>query len=281
MAALSILTWNIWMMPPWVHQSPKNELRAAAIAERLGELGYDVLCLEKVFDDGARAVIARALEDRYPYAYGPANSGPDLLHINSGVWIVSRIPLQGYREIEFRDYAGIPEHFARKGAMLLAGVVDGRRFQIIATHLTGDDADTHQPDRQAVRNRQMVQIVEDLVKPHSDPFAPLFFCGDFCTPHRDESDHFTRTDAFDFMTTTLGAETADDERITLVSRRSVNDIADDDNGREAELDYILVRKNGTQVLGTWERLIIQKPGWDGGNLADLSYRYAVGAKFIL
>lgn len=268
------------MMPTIAHTSPKNTTRAKAIANQLLALDYDVLCLQKVFHDAAREVLKERLKGRYPYIYGPANDGPSLLETNSGVWVLRRIPLTDYREIEFRDRADI-ERFSRKGAMLLAGVVDGARFQILATHLQGDDTDHFVPEKQEVRRKQLAQIVTDLVAPHADPFAPIFFCGDFCTPHREEVNHFERTDAFDDMMATLQAETDDEERITLVADRNVNDIADDDNGRQAELDYILVKPNGTKYSGTWERLIVQEPGWDGGTLRDLSYRYAVGARFEL
>src|SRR5882724_11918094 len=73
-APLKILTWNIWMMPWFTFQSPHNQERARAIAEEILKLDYDILCLEKAFDGGARAVLSKALGGRYPYRYGPANS---------------------------------------------------------------------------------------------------------------------------------------------------------------------------------------------------------------
>jgi len=66
---LKVLTWNIWMMPPWTHASPDNGARAAAIAQVVLALDYDILCLEKVFDSAAREVLATRLAGRYPHAY--------------------------------------------------------------------------------------------------------------------------------------------------------------------------------------------------------------------
>jgi len=105
-AQLKILTWNIWMMPWFTFQSPHNQKRARAIAEELLNLDLDILCLEKAFDGGARAVLSKALGARYPYRYGPTNSGFSL-KVNSGVWVLSRIPLSGLHEIQFRDCAGV------------------------------------------------------------------------------------------------------------------------------------------------------------------------------
>src|SRR6185295_5220964 len=127
-----ILTWNIWMMPPFTFQSPRNRKRAAVIAAELLDRDFDILCLEKVFDSGARVVLEKALGQRYPYRYGPANCGG--LKVNSGVWILSRFPLSDYREIQYRDCSGV-ECFSRKGAIRLTGAVGGHAFQILATHL--------------------------------------------------------------------------------------------------------------------------------------------------
>src|SRR5206468_3541931 len=63
-ARLNILTWNIWMMPPWTFQSPRNEQRAEAIAAELLKLDVDVLCLQKAFHKPARTVLERALSAR-------------------------------------------------------------------------------------------------------------------------------------------------------------------------------------------------------------------------
>jgi hypothetical protein len=47
------------MMPWFTFQSPRNKDRAAAIAAELLKLDFDILCLEKAFDGGARDVLTR------------------------------------------------------------------------------------------------------------------------------------------------------------------------------------------------------------------------------
>ena len=65
--------------------------------------------------------------------------------------------------------------------------------------------------------------------------------------------------------------------MTLNDRSSSNDLAIDNTGRTAELDYILLRRGRAPLTARWEQLVLQHPGWDGAEgRRDLSYRYAVG-----
>ncbi len=266
------------MMPTWTFQSPRNQRRAAAIAALLLRLDYDILCLEKAFDGGARDVLEASLGSRYPYRYGPANPAC-FPKTNGGVWVLSRVPLSDYREMVFDDSAGI-EVFSRKGAIMLAGSVAGQPFQLIATHLQGDDGPAYRPDYQLVRNQQMTQIRTDLVERYGDPSVPLIVCGDFATPRRDEKDRARPSSGYLYMLQTFAPENGPDDRITLDDTLFRNDMATDDSGRTDELDYILLRPNGHAVLADWTRLVLRYPGWDGPDgRQDLSYRYAVGATF--
>src|SRR5262249_19927258 len=99
-SSLTLLTWNIFMMPSWTCESPTNDERAAAIAKELLDRDFDILCFQKAFDGSARGVLERALAVRYPYRFGPANNSFSL-RINSGVWVLSRLPLTDYQQIQF------------------------------------------------------------------------------------------------------------------------------------------------------------------------------------
>lgn len=268
-ARLRILTWNIWMMPWFTFQSPGNRRRAAAIAEELLKLDADILCLEKVFDRGARDVLVKTLGSRYPHRYGPANSGFNL-KVNSGVWVLSKFPLPRRREIQFRDSTGI-ESASRKGAMLLAGNFHGHPFQIVATHLQGESGSSYTEAHQRIRDRQFLQIRDELLTPYSDPSAPLFLCGDLDTPRHSEGYRF-------LMDTFGNPGNGSEYRITLDDNRSRNDLAMDNKGRTDELDYILVRPGSANLSTEWSLRIILRPGWDGKTTRqNLSYRHAVEA----
>lgn len=282
MARIRLLTWNIWMMPRWTLQSPQNGSRAAAIAQELLQSDFDVLCLEKAFDGGARTVMRRILEARYPYQYGPVNaSAPGLIKINGGVWVLSRTPLVTYREIKFDRAVGI-EKASSKGAMFLTGKIGGQTFQLIATHLQGESGPRYTPGHQLIRDAQMRQIATQLIAPFADPALPLFICGDFCTPRRNEEAPSQESNAYQAMLSLFNAENGPEERVTLDDNRSRNELAIDNGGRMAELDYILLRRGARPVTGRWERIIFRRAGWDGPHgRKDLSYRYAVGATFDL
>lgn len=279
MAKLKILTWNIWMMPSVVRQSPRNRERAAAIALELKQRDFDIVCFVKAFDAGAREILRNGLGERYPHRYGPVNSTGAPHLINGGVWVLSRLPLTLVREIRYRDYIQVWEGFSRKGAMLLSGYAEGKPFQLIGTHLQGESgAGDH---NQAVRDRQITQLTRELVD-RTDKHVPLFICGDFNTQRRDRADSVTDRPSYVRMLEYFGASNGAEHRITLDDRRDHNDLAGYDSGRQAELDYILVRPGDHIVMGQWERIIIRRQGWDGPDgRKDLAYRYAVSGQFEL
>jgi endonuclease/exonuclease/phosphatase family metal-dependent hydrolase len=261
------------MMPPWVRESPRNGPRAAAIGEVLRGERYDILCLEKAFDSGARAVIGDALGERYPYRYGPANDVPGV-EINSGVWVLSRLPLTDYQEIEFADCRGI-ECFSRKGAVLLSGRCGTAPFRLVVTHLQGEEGPVFTEKNQRVRQAQMRQLRDQLLTPNLEPNVPFILCGDLGTPRFTEVG--SESPPYREMLATFGAQNGSEARITLDEARDGNTLATAGSNRKNELDYILVRPNGCALTVQRERRIFKRAGWDDSpaQRPDLSYRYAV------
>jgi endonuclease/exonuclease/phosphatase family metal-dependent hydrolase len=276
-AVLRILTWNIFMMPAWIHESPRNEPRGAAIGATLREQDLDVICLQKAFDRGARDSLARALGGDYAYRYGPINDRTGV-EINGGVWVLSRRPLIDYREIEFRD-CGSVECFSRKGAMLLSGRCGPTPFRLVVTHLQGEEGPRFTEKNQRVRLDQMRAVQAQLVQPNLEPGVPFLICGDLGTP-RFTDDGRTETAAYREMLATFGADNGAEARITLDETPTGSALARSAAGRRNELDYVLVRPNGARVTVQRERVILQRGGWDepAGGRRDLSYRYAVSAR---
>ena len=272
---LKILTWNVWLMPPWTFQSPHNARRAAAIGAALLELDYDVLCLEKVFDERGRRALDQALSPRYPYRYGPVNCR-GCLKQTSGVYVLSRLPLEEVREIRYEACAGV-DCFSRKGAVLLRGALRGRPFQILATHLQGGAEPDQLARMQPVREKQLRQVLDELVTPFARPGEPLFICGDLLTPRFDELRPAEPSAGYSNLIRLFKAQNGPETRITLDERPSVNDLGPPDGTRTGELDYVLVVTRGVDLRLRWERHVLRRRGWDGSkNRQDLSYRYAVG-----
>jgi endonuclease/exonuclease/phosphatase family metal-dependent hydrolase len=276
-SSLSILTWNIWMMPPWTATSPRNEPRAAAVAATLLEENFDIVCLQKVFDGGARAVLEGALAKRYPHRYGPANNWCSLA-LNSGVWVLSKHPLADYQEIAF-DVCDNVECFSRKGALLLSGSCGATPFRVVATHLQGEEGPEFTPLHQCLRDEQAIEIRERLLEPHLEPGVPFFLCGDFGTPRLTDDGRF-ETASYRRLLATFGAENGPEVRITYDDSPRDNDLAEEKTGRKNELDYIFVRANGCDVKAKRQVHHFKGDGWDSRKPPrhDLSYRYAVSAE---
>jgi endonuclease/exonuclease/phosphatase family metal-dependent hydrolase len=271
-----ILTWNVFLMPECIDESPRNVPRAGAIAAALLEHDFDIVCLEKVFDAAAREVLEATLGPVYPHRFGPANDDPSL-KINSGVLVLSRYPLTDYQTIQFDDCASF-ECFSRKGAILLSGSCAGTPFRLIATHLQGEEGTGFTASHQRVRDAQMAQIRDQLILPHLESSIPFLVCGDLGTP-RFTDDGLQETASYAKMLRTFQAENGPEPRFTFSDSLLDNDMATDDTHRKNELDYILLAANGRPVTVQRELCVLRRVGWDVSPSvrADLSYRYAVGA----
>ncbi|HRG89875.1 MAG TPA: hypothetical protein PLW44_12705, partial [Chitinophagales bacterium] len=90
---LKILSWNIYMLPNIVPGKESKIERAHAIVEELKKDSFDVIVFQEAFLTDARTIISEGLKDKYPYAYGPANSGGFTIRASSGVWVISKIEL--------------------------------------------------------------------------------------------------------------------------------------------------------------------------------------------
>jgi endonuclease/exonuclease/phosphatase family metal-dependent hydrolase len=183
------------------------------------------------------------------------------------------------KEIQWRDSKGA-ESMSRKGAMLLRGEIEGRKLQLIGLHMQGESGPGDH--NQGVRNKQIAQLASELVTTTADPSVPLLICGDFNTQRRDHTDPFAESPAYLAMLDRLGATNRPDFGETLHDRRAQNDLATDDTGRVAELDYILVRDAGHAITGKWHVLKLRHQGWDGpSGRRDLAYRYGVCCELTL
>jgi endonuclease/exonuclease/phosphatase family metal-dependent hydrolase len=271
---LKVLTWNIFMMPEWVGESPNNKGRAAAIAEVLLERDFDILCLQKVFDGAARAILEKALAGRFPHSYGPANNSGSIC-LNSGVLVLSRYRLTDYQAIEFQECGSI-ECFSRKGALLVSGTCGATPFRLVVTHLQGEDGTTFTTENQEIRDAQMAEIRDRLITPHLEPHVPFVICGDFGTPRFADACG-DETLSYRKMLATLGVDEISEALITLDEQD--NALAASVTGRKNEVDYIFVRKNGFELNVRRERWVFKRGGWDPtAQRTDLSYHYAVSAE---
>ena len=120
---LKILSWNIFGLPTYI--SPKGlAVRSKYIAEYLRDADFDIVIFQEAFTSKSRGIIREILRDSFPYEIGPANEKTFGLRLNSGLWIISKVPLKFISEIQFSYSSGF-DMFSRKGAIMVEGIHNG------------------------------------------------------------------------------------------------------------------------------------------------------------
>ncbi|MDD3195868.1 MAG: sphingomyelin phosphodiesterase [Paludibacter sp.] len=261
---LRILSWNVYLLPV-LSLFNDNPLRARAIADEIYDSNYDVVVFQEAFSATNRRRIARRIREKYPFQYGPVNQGRALHRTNSGLWIVSRIPLTLKKSILFSESTGF-DAVARKGAVIFEGEFKGKKFQLLTTHLQADG-------KPGIRERQLEEIRQQLLHPYSDVHIPQVICGDFNIEKSDSS-------TYDGMLRVLEAADGElssslrysyDERGNSLLRRP--------EGNPKLIDYILLRNDG--LIHRIERKIRAFQRLVGEEMHHLSDHYALEAEIHL
>jgi sphingomyelin phosphodiesterase len=257
---LKILTWNIYMLP-FCSQLHQNCKRATSIAQKIAGYNNDIIVFEEAFDHSARKILRSQLKKVYPFMYGPANDSKFSFKTNSGIWILSKIPLRQLEQIEFKNRFGI-DAFARKGAVLFEGEWKGQTFQLLGTHLQANSPDS-------IRSGQCHEIADKLLKKYARPEIPQIVCGDFNIEFEDQLNYKK-------MLTLLEAENGILQGELQSSYDEIdNKLAHKENGRKSLIDYILVR-NANAIRNIVRQIFVLKET-DNDKLSDLSDHYGIEA----
>lgn len=257
---LKILTWNIYMLP-FCSKLHGNCKRAGFIAQKIAGFNNDIIIFEEAFDYQARKILRYELKGEYPFMYGPANDSGFSFKTNSGIWILSRIPLRQLEQIEFKNRFGI-DAFARKGAVLFEGEWQGQSFQLLGTHLQANSPDS-------VRSGQCREIADKLLNKYVRPEVPQIVCGDFNIEFDDKVNYSN-------MLKVLDAENGSLQGELQSSYDEVdNKLAQKENGRKSLIDYILVRK--AKVIRNIERKVFVLKERTRDIFSDLSDHYGIEA----
>jgi len=264
---LKILSWNIYMLPGFANFAgygvfSGKKKRAQAIVEELKKPDYDIIVFQEAFHKGARRRLKKGLVDLYPYMVGPANRRKIAIKTNSGIWIFSKIPLKELKVIDFKQCQGI-DCWARKGALLVEGSWQGKLFHIIGTHLESGP-------QQYIRKSQYEEIYGYLLEPYQKTGVPQFICGDLNTNSADSVSYMD-------MLNTLKAENGKllgEVKVTIGG--IANDMSSGGTANQYEIDYILVRDNGTGIKSIKRKVSILQHPWSKKR-KDLSDHYGVEA----
>lgn len=228
---LRILSWNIAMLPRFVARF-KKPLRARHIAQKLRDSDYHIIVFQEAFFLDARRILRKGLRDSFPYEYGPANRGGLNHRTNSGIWILSKLPLKYLDEIKFSQVATSDDKLARKGALMVEAEWEGQAFQVVGTHLNAGGPDS-------VRRSQMSEIAGLLLEPQAREKVPQLICGDMNT--RDNEPRYK------FMLGKMEAEDgpySGERQFTTDSQ--TNDLRKKPQHKlkQNRIDFILYRGNG-------------------------------------
>ena len=258
---LKILSWNIFMLP-YISLFNNNGERAKAIAEKLHDSDYQIIVFQEAFSSKCRNILAKGMLKEYPFQYGPANRNNLPFKTNSGLWVVSKIPLTELGEFQFSRCAGF-DAGARKGAVLFQGNFRGANFQLLTTHLQADNLSE-------VRGIQCAEIKEHLLNPFFRKDIPQLICGDFNIDMDDRPNYHQ-------MLQTLDAQNGDLSGTVKVTYDEVNNnLARNTNGKRRIIDYVLVR-NGA-LINKIERKVQTFFTFVGGVESNLSDHYAMEFK---
>lgn len=176
---LNILSWNIHMLPYCVYYKTKKRKRAKAIVEALDTSNYNIVVFQEAFHQVVRGKMRRALKEKYPYAYGPANKKFLSLRANSGIWILSDQPLIYLDEIQYEHATG-DGNLARKGVLMVQGNWYGHLFQLLGTHNNGGP----------INDSQFHDMRQKLLDPYRMDGVPQIICGDYNTNKNSANDQW-------------------------------------------------------------------------------------------
>ena len=259
---LKIMSWNIYMLPHyWIHTG--QLVRAKGIVEILKNENVDVIVFEEAFDRQSRKIIRAGLKDYFPFESGDPRRNR-FWKSNSGVWVLSKVPLTVIKQIFFKEAAG-SDRLACKGAMLLRAEKNNVCFQIVGTHLQSELA---KRNVQPITNSQYEQIRMELLEPYLQDYVPQFVVGDFNTMRSDSS-------SYDKMISTLHAT-----QCSLVGGLEYSfdynliDLIKSVSEKPQLIDYILFKSSpGSEIKGNmWVKIFKKK--WNNHH-KDLSDHFAV------
>ena len=203
-AALPKVLEQLLELPDTVKAARSAQAHAIADRIRMGGFYYDVIALNEVFHEDARAILASSLNDIFPYQItkvpltepplpsavldllpGPVRDLLDTLTPgatfdaeDSGLMLLSRFPIASQEFVEFTDSSGW-DGYAAKGALYvkLMNTRTDTPLHLVATHL--QDNTEHDP---TVRAHQLATI-KLLLQAHLSTAqlneVDVFLLGDF------------------------------------------------------------------------------------------------------
>lgn len=252
------------MLPPLAKFTGKQR-RAKRLGDLLKDSDFDIIVFQEAFHGAARRKIWRRMRETFSYQLGPANKRWYSFKTNSGIWIISKIPLKQLAELDF-DYCEGIDCWSRKGALLAEGEFNGQKFQILGTHLeAGGDRD--------MKVTQYQELDSPLSHFQKDGI-PQIAAGDFNTHKFKHSEYYQKL--IDILGMEDGPLSSEQQ---FSSDSYINDIKikRGDKEKKSLIDFIFHRENGIETNSV---RFIRTPQWQWSkSCKDLSDHFAVEAQF--
>ena len=262
---LRILTWNIYMLPGLV-PLPGRGKRAEKIVDTLSKSNNDIIVFQEVFHKKTYEYLKNKLAPSYPFMYGPFNPSKNGLSTNSGVCVISKIPLKILDAIEFEAKSGI-DKIAKKGAVLLSGKFHSTPFQILGTHMQAD----YKP---AIRRLQFNQMKTQLLEKHQQKGVVQILTGDMNTEWKFNEDY---KEMLDILKAEDG-EILSEQKETYCGFTNKY-VAKTWGNKKTNFDYILIRNNDSKTLSVKRWTCVMKTNWKKKH-NDLSDHYGLSAEIV-
>lgn len=228
---IKILSWNIFMVPPIIFKSCQQE-RAYLIAAYIKNQNADVVVLEETFMKSTRKIIQDNVRDTFPYFSKITKRG--VLKNNSGVWIMSKFPIQNQHFLKYRNRKG-SDIFSKKGAVFVEVEIENKKIQLIATHTQS------LKKFEKTRQKQFGQLKRELADVFFNDSVPQLIIGDLNCDYYDTTAYEQMIKTFDVLPPTYFGEPYSCDGLT-------NDLGYTffDSTRET-LDYILLRREHQNI----------------------------------
>jgi phospholipase C len=299
--SLNVMSYNIQQMgfPGWFDNHFEKK-RLEKLPERILEMENfpDVIIFQEVFLPSAHAYIKKSLSKEYPFATQIGGEGCGLkdwsqiavncleqnirykLTHNSGVFILSRWPIEQSYSLSFQNYrvSYTFDFMARKGAVYARINKQGKVFHIAGTHLQAD-AMSHD-----VRMAQLEEIKNWLDSFQINKAEPVILAGDFNVSSKQKSqfdDMLSKSNTWvDFLETKLTSVSSLTNKYLALIYGAVE---------EKTLDYILYRVDHLPPKNSESLKVLNfksKTPWlaerffsDDQQIYDISDHYPVVARF--
>jgi endonuclease/exonuclease/phosphatase family metal-dependent hydrolase len=196
-----LLSYNVKMLPGVFGDGDEDLARARQISAAIlaAVPKYDVVCLQEVFDEEARAVFVKELVREFPFQVAKS-SDHDIFNEDSGLFFASRIPISGHSFVEFEHATG-EDLWSDKGIFGARLELGRATLLVFQSHLQSSI------EYSDVRTRQLRQLrarVESaLLRAPRTQATSCIVCGDFnVVGERDPG--LTMTGEYERMLANLG-----------------------------------------------------------------------------